>query len=271
MFDKMHLRTTEKIEARRLIEMGAALGSGDGQYRKSLSIEVGKGKKVLFRLDPYYQSAMPSIEFNPSKFEHWSEIESFLSMMAPLDSYEIDRLDHAVDKNISFCDARRSIKIKRKQTEYSYKQADSRRGITEEGMRRGEKPEVFCIYDKACEVSSRFKFKPIPGAKLGLSTRFEVRHFNRKVLFPKLSQIKNYIENNPFEKIDSYELNENCSDDDKLEDIRRRLQDISLDEFYVRKNTSGNFWRTFGHCFKRTNLSKELREDYQSNVRKFLI
>jgi hypothetical protein len=270
MFDKMHLRAREKLDINAFIDMGAKQCVGDGQYKSIWRLDMGNAKALTVRTLPYYQSANESIELNPSKFDHWSEVESVLSMFTKMESIEIDRLDHAVDLAIPYVKIREMLRIKRKQREYTYKTVDSRRGVIKEGMKCGEKPEVFCIYDKAYEVTSKYRFKPISGVNLGLSTRVEVRQFNKRILFPKLSQIKSYIDYDPFEKLESYELNEDHSDKLKLDVIRKELGSISFNEYFALKNSMGNFFRTYSGCFKRTDLIDQIREDYQSNLRKFI-
>lgn len=271
MFDKMHLRPAANLELKKLLELGSKISPGDSQYRKTLRLDMGEGKTIAIRVDPYYPSALPSIEFNPSKFNHWSELESALSLFTSLKNLTIDRLDHAVDVKAPFLDVRSKIRIKRKQTACSYSQIEARKGVIREGIKMGEKPEVYCIYDKGCEVTSRYRFKPIPGVKLGINTRVEVRQFNKKVTFPNLLDLRKYINHDPFENLVTFEVDDSCQDKLKLEDIKRDLRLISFDELYVSKNLNGNFFRTYGRCFKRSNLSDQIRDDYQSKIRSFII
>lgn len=269
MFDKIHLRAAS-IDEQKLVSLGAVRTPGDGQYRKTLRLAVDPKKSLSVRLDPYYAPAKPSVELNPSAFESWSEVTGALEAFTGLDELLIDRIDYAVDLEMPFEQAWQSIRISRKQSMDSYEKGNSRKGPAFTGFKAGEKPEVFCIYDKACEVTKKWKFKKIPGAKFGDCTRIELRQYNQKVPFQKLAEILNYIDHDPFEKIDCRVLRQGFHDDQRFRELRIELEARGLDSFYAKYNSSGNFARTYGKYFESVPLRDQLRENHQSSLRMFL-
>ncbi len=270
MFDKMHLKTAENFNEDRLSKLGFRSIPGDGQYKRRHLLEASNGQSLTLKTCPYYSNAQNSIELNPSRFTSWQDVKLIMSEFVDLNSCLIDRLDHAVDIETPFERVREVIRIKRKQTIERFKEFEHSKSKIHTGIKAGEKPEIFCIYDKGLQVTNRFKFKSIPGARRGVLTRFEVRHYANRVPFSKLSQIENYLEINPFEKIESYELRSDIEASDKVLRLRRDIQLVGFDGIYHELNGSGNFNRTWGKYFEKKPLDNELREIYQSNCRKFL-
>ncbi len=269
MFDKIHLRSSY-VDVDALLKLGALKCPGDGQYRKCLRLSLSDKKRFLVRLDPYYAPALPSIEFNPSRFQGWEEIVSILEKFTDIKEVQIDRIDYAVDVEMPFENAWQSIRIARKQSNNWYEKGISRKGPTVTGFKSGEKPEVFCIYDKGCEVTKKWKFKRVPGAKFGDCTRIELRQYNQKVPFKSLSEITNYITYDPFGSIDCRIIREALKDEPKIREMKIELESRGFDGFFAKYNVSGNFPRTYGRYFESVPLKEKLREDHQSSLRSFL-
>lgn len=269
MFDKMHLKTFEPISDKQLLSRGYIRGHGDGQYRKLFRLQLSPSKIITVKTCPYWSSAGPSIELNPSKFDYWNEITDQLSTLVDQKFITIDRLDHAVDVPYSFRKIREKVRIARKHNIERYREKEVSKGIRLTGLVSGGKPEMVCIYDKAYDLSTRGKFKHIPGAKSGELTRIEVRHFGKKVPFSSLNDIGKYLDYDPFSRVEYYEIKEDVEHSDKLLRLRRDIQLVGFEGIYSELNESGNFKKSWGKYFEKKPFNKELTAIYQANQRKF--
>lgn len=280
MFDKMYFNASSPLDEKGLkaFKRHQCAMIPDRFYGKAYRLNLDAQRFILLKTSPRYgfgHISPSSIELNPMSWESWKTVLKAISAFVDPECLHLDRLDHVADLPIPISKVHEGLRVKSKQDSEKY-WGEGSEASKAEGYKRGEltglyygkRPEVICVYDKAFQIESLRKLRKIPGAEVGVRTRFEVRHYNRKVLFPRLSDINRYLDINPFEKLEFYEFP--ASEEKKAEAIRSLSSELGLHELYIRLNRQNNFKRTHGKHLIQRDLARELHEVYRLKLGNFL-
>ncbi len=267
--DKLYLGSDQVLDQKSLdfIRAQSPFRLRDNIYKIAYSFRVGEGQIVL-KTDPVHEEGNASstrIEFNPSRFGCLNDVMNVLSLFIDPDSLLIKRIDHAADLQIPLTVVHQCVRVKFKQDAVIYWESHKKEVMT--GMYLGNKPEVHCYYDKGFELLGKQKAKRVTGNEVGSTTRFEVRQFKKKIPFPRFMDIRKYIDQNPYEKVQFLEM-DTSAHTKKSEALKTLLSSGGLNNLYHELNSQSNARRLLKEMSER-DLSAELYGVYRENLRQF--
>lgn len=267
MIDKLYLKTKDPA-----IEFCPSITSQkihapDNFYEAIYRYEEN-GRYALIKTKPKNPHISPvKIETNPVKWPNSSELIKWVASQTDPEKLFISRIDCAVDTTIPVIDLWKSVRIKHKQDGSFHFPSDTRTKRGEvTGFYIGSKPEVWCIYDKAYEKRVKKLFK-IKGAESGIKSRIEVRLESRKVPVKPLTDINQYLNINPFEKLVCMELINR--DDQKTKELEESIRTFGFANNYLMLNMHSNFFRDAKKSFSEVPLNEQLHKTYQDNLRQY--
>jgi hypothetical protein len=271
MFDQMHLKTYKKLDWCWLnsLPRSQVATLRDSFYQRAYRVDLRLGVSVTLKGLPNFTGPSESaIELNPSKWICWEEIKSTLEKIAPLESFAIKRLDHAVDRPESIAEVFETMRVKYKREKDKYGVMDGLSGRKISGSYFGVERERILVYDKAYELR-KGSFKQLSGTEVGVCTRFELRQKHNRVPFKNLESINCYLDYNPFEQLEFYKLRQDLSlDESKM--LSQRVKDLGMNDLYSELNAKNNLAKIRSKIFVRMDYDQTLLKDYQSNLSKFL-
>jgi hypothetical protein len=239
----------------------------DQNYSEAFIVSLN-GARVVVKSSPrfsYGKASETRLELNPSHFKSWNSCLASIEKLLDPSSCFIKRIDHATDLPMPITQVHQCVRVKFKKGSQLYCENRMSGEIT--GMYFGKNPELHCYYDKAYELSGKLKTKRIPGSEVGVVTRFEVRHQKKKVLHPRLLDLKNYLNTNPYENVQFLEVDPGMAQK-KAEAIRTLVAQDGLSTLHHNLNRNHNAMRTL-KGMKERDLGAELYEVYQENLRHF--
>ncbi|MDP7322012.1 MAG: hypothetical protein QF441_15515 [Bacteriovoracaceae bacterium] len=204
--------------------------------------------------------AQLTIEFNPTKFNSKKELDLLLH---DISSYTLSRIDHKADIDFNFHDFINKVRVlhKNKRSDYQYKSR-----LT--GVEYGKGKEVLCIYDKAFEKQKK-NYKLIKNInEIGSSSRVELRQYHHKIPFRNYLDLEEYLNFNPFEKIQTLDIKDDLLEKEVLSyylNVSSTLQGL------IRSlSKSNNFPKLKDKYFIENNLKQDLLNNYHEGLSKFL-
>lgn len=230
-----------------------------------------KGNDHLITLKEYPKNRIASqavIEINPSKFNSNIEMESLISLVAPIESFTIRRIDHAVDLNMSIDEVFLMIKVKGKKKRTDYEEKSK---IT--GFEIGRGNEIICVYDKNFERVTKRKFRKC-SSEYTNKTRVEVRHHKTKIIHKPLVNLYLYAETNPFSCLEFYHLQST----DKISQknltkyklLKEWRDNFGMQGTYKELNKNNNFNKTFGNYLNLSNISQKMAIEHRDWIQQFM-
>lgn len=209
-----------------------------------------------------------SLETNPSRFKTLAEYRTAFSPIVDLSTMKISRIDLAADLPISIDQAMLWTRVTHKRMAAEYKDKGRLTGFD-----FGKGNEFISIYDRAFEREQRRKYRPIPGETAGLCTRFEVRKKGRKIPYREVGQLHLYLEVDPFEGIEFYQVPEELPSSSRksirLNYFRELVHCYGLNRAIKLENQSSNFSKTYKPLLVQPSLNKQLTEIYRNNLSNF--
>ena len=179
---------------------------------------------------------------------------------------EIRRIDHCADMDVSIEKVRSSLIVKRKR-----KRSDYDHNETTTGLQFGKGSEVISIYNKALQLKEKGRTSNHRGEHL---TRFEVSQKQKKIKYNRVSQLDNYLLENPFSKLIFYKLDKPNSVPDDLP-LRDRIflemvMERGLHSTYKILNQHNNFSRDHKSKLVETEFSAMIKDKYHKSLREFI-
>jgi hypothetical protein len=271
MIDKLHLKTNQRLNfeelssAHKELEVSRVL---DSQYKRAIKVSSGSKHVATIKSDPIWSHVSETqIQLNPTNWENFSLLKYYLSNLCDVNELEVSRIDSAVDLNTSLDEVHAQVRVKYKQDKRGYFESLKSGKLT--GFYLGQKPEVFCIYDKAFQLE-RYKLKRLKHESLGIKTRVEVRQEKNKLPVKSFGELNLLLQYNPFRNLEfkKLEINEESK---KAKHLSQYISSRGYSECYQAHNNSNNFKRDFGQYFKDVPQDKELKDIYWENLSQFFM
>ena len=270
MFDKLKLTSSKEVNTKNLHNIiNDSLCSfqrvPDKHYKSCFSVRRGGKQIIAVKSNPIMTHISSiAIEVNPSHFKSYNDLTVLLEKIAPIESYQIKRIDHCVDLNIPIEQIYSQLMVKRKSKRSDFMAKDKLTGFT-----IGKIPEVICGYNKDIESIKRKRVIVKSGV-----TRVEVRHYKNKIDVCKVNELYKYAELNPFKSLcfltpkDTNDLQTRFRDKSVI--LRELCSNHGLQSAYKSLNNKSNFNRSFSRYFENSEINNLLLTNYQNNIKNFM-
>ncbi len=271
MIDKLEMRTNEFVNCSVLSTLfpnDQICKVPDSLYRICCIVKIDNKELLTIKVNPRWGGYESKIIANPSKWESYNHFFRLLSKLCNTNHLEIIRIDHAVDVLIPIDQIYSGIRIKYKKGQTTFKENCSHVGKFLTGFIFGQKPELYCIYDKGYQLNVK-KLKRDKANERGKISRIELRQFGIKIKYKHLSELLNYVDNPPFIGIEFYQISDGTNNSLKAQALAILMNHDGLSRARVRLNEQNNFDRNCKKYLKSTDLQKKLNQQYQAELRQF--
>jgi hypothetical protein len=269
MIDMLVMRSEKAIDLRKLetiFSKHQISRKPDKIFKNCFIITSPEQHLLTIKSLPVWDNVFLSqIIINPTKWETMKDMELVLAQLCDLKELEIIRIDHAVDLPLPLEDIYAGLRIKFKQDSQLYKEMEAyKRGVLT-GFYLGNKPEIYCVYDKGYQLDGS-KLKRISDINIGQKTRIELRQFNKKIQFPRLIDIQNYVSHPPFNNVEYYKVISETHDSLGLDSL---LFSKGMGQAYFQLNQHGNFKRNTSELLRKIPLSQIMNAIYSQRISQF--
>lgn len=265
MIDKLKLTGSEQIAGSLSITNLKAEIIMDAHYNRCEIFRRDQKHLLTVKTKPRLSHISPvCIELNPSNFSSLDQLLDFISDFYEPSFLKIKRIDHCVDIPIAISQLHSMVKVPRKMKRSDFQYSDELTGFD---IGRGH--EVFVFYNKGFERISSRKYRDLKNGLTHLS-RIEVRHTKNKIQHENLLNLAAYKLINPFEKIEFYNLREDCMENKKAKAFQTLCATNGLQSLYKRLNQNSNFQRTYGKFLEESNLGQLIHEQYLESLSNFI-
>jgi hypothetical protein len=271
MFDKLEMRSQIKMDLKAVEGMylpSQTVRMASSIYKRTLYV-LDSNRVVMFFIetDPIWPDIAPTkITANPARWASFDDFMASLSIFCDPRLLEITRIDHAVDIEMPIEHIYQGMRIKHKKQNSIYKENCSIRGPFLTGFYLGVKPEFYCIYDKAYQLTVRQKLIKNKELERGILSRIELRQFKRKVKYKQLNELINYLSDPPFTNIEFFEAKDNSR---KSEALKILMNEDGLQRAVAQLNRHHNFRRNNKKYLTEIDFESTIRILYEENLRRF--